>query len=118
MSFVGPPSSPFPPSTNIICDYDILTRGPSTNQTAKSKKQRRLALKRQRQQEERILASGNLEALAPKIPLHKQSVNLTAAEAGDVQQAMAAVDERETLRKAMRKDRKANIKESNYLKSM
>ncbi|KXX80104.1 hypothetical protein MMYC01_202860 [Madurella mycetomatis] len=85
---------------------------------SKSKKQRRLALKRQRQQEERILASGNLEALAPKIPLHKQSVNLTAAEAGDVQQAIAAVDERETLRKAMRKDRKANIKESNYLKGM
>lgn len=86
--------------------------------TAKSKKQRRLALKKQRQQEAKLLASGDLEALAPKIPLQKQTVNLPAAEPGNVAQAIEAVDKREELRKAMRKERRAKIRESNYLKAM
>ncbi|EAQ92602.1 hypothetical protein CHGG_00837 [Chaetomium globosum CBS 148.51] len=85
---------------------------------SKSKKQRRLALKRKRVQEARLLASGDLEALVPKIPLQKQTINLPGAEPGNVGQAVAAVDKREELRRAMRKERRAGIKESNYLKAM
>ncbi|ROW11460.1 hypothetical protein VMCG_00945 [Cytospora schulzeri] len=85
---------------------------------SKSKKQRRLAAKRQRDIEAKILATGNLEALAPKIPLQQQSINLPGAEDGSVEDALMAADKREELRKAMRKERKAKIKEANYLKSM
>lgn len=85
---------------------------------SKSKKQRRLAAKRQRTMEARLLAEGNLEALAPKIPLQHQSINLPANEEGTTVGAVAAQQAREDLRKAMRKERRAKIKESNYLKSM
>ena len=88
------------------------------NRAAKSKKQRRLALKRQRLQEAKLLESGDLAALVPKIPLQKQTVNLPAAETGNVGQAIEAVGKREELRRAMRKERRAGIKESNYLKGM
>lgn len=96
---------------------------PAANQSvcvppAKSKKQRRLALKRQRQQEERLLASGDLSALAPKVPLQKQTINLPGAEPGNLAQAVEAADARDELRRAMRKERRAGIRESNYLKSM
>ncbi|AEO54108.1 hypothetical protein MYCTH_2296263 [Thermothelomyces thermophilus ATCC 42464] len=97
---------------------DATDTADAGDEFSKSKKQRRLALKRQRQQEARILASGDLEALVPKIPLQKQTVNLPAAEPGNVAQAIEAVDKREELRKAMRKERRAKIKESNYLKAM
>lgn len=90
----------------------------STPPTAKSKKQRRLAMKRARAQEAKLLASGDLEALAPKIPLQKQSLNLPGSVNGGVQDAVLADDKREELRKAMRKERKAKIKEANYLKAM
>ncbi|XXG94007.1 hypothetical protein Hte_000258 [Hypoxylon texense] len=83
-----------------------------------SKKQRRLAAKRQRALEARLLAEGNIEALAPKIPLQQQSINLPANEEGTIEGALAAQKAREDLRSAMRKERKAKIKESNYLKSM
>ncbi|KKY29602.1 putative mitochondrial ribosomal protein subunit l37 [Diaporthe ampelina] len=85
---------------------------------SKSKKQRRIAAKRQRELEAKMLATGNLEALAPKIPLQKQSINLPGKSDGDVKDAILAVEKREELRKAMRKERKAKIKEDNYLKSM
>ncbi|KAI1356701.1 mitochondrial ribosomal protein L37-domain-containing protein [Xylaria sp. FL0043] len=85
---------------------------------SKSKKQRRLAAKRQRALEARLLAEGNLEALAPKIPLQHQTINLPANESGTIEGAIAAADAREELRRAMRRERKAKIKESNYLKSM
>ncbi|KAK3945351.1 mitochondrial ribosomal protein L37-domain-containing protein [Diplogelasinospora grovesii] len=85
---------------------------------SKSKKLRRLAAKRQRTLEAKILASGDLEALAPKIPLQKQSINLPGSEDGDVKDAIQAADKREELRRAMRKERKAKIKETNYLKTM
>ncbi|KAI5861871.1 putative NADH-ubiquinone oxidoreductase 12 kDa subunit, mitochondrial [Durotheca rogersii] len=85
---------------------------------SKSKKQRRLAAKKQRIEEARLMASGNLDALAPKIPLHHQSINLPANEEGTVEGAISAAAAREDLRRAMRKDRRAKIKESNYLKSM
>ncbi|KAJ6445905.1 plasmid p 4b orf-3 family protein [Purpureocillium lavendulum] len=85
---------------------------------SKSKKQRRLAAKRQKTLEAKLLAEGNLEALAPKVPLQHQSVNLPGEVGGSVQQNIEAADKREELRKAMRKERKAKIKEANYLKSM
>ncbi|KAI3320023.1 mitochondrial ribosomal protein L37-domain-containing protein [Xylariaceae sp. AK1471] len=85
---------------------------------SKSKKQRRLAAKRQRALEARLLAEGNIEALAPKIPLQQQTINMPSNEAGTTEGALAAQDAREELRRAMRRERKAKIKESNYLKSM
>ncbi len=70
------------------------------------------------QQEAKLLASGNLEALAPKVPLSQQSINLPDGGAGTVEDAIHAAGKREELRRAMRIERKAAIKESNYLKSM
>ncbi|KAI2470049.1 mitochondrial ribosomal protein L37-domain-containing protein [Annulohypoxylon bovei var. microspora] len=85
---------------------------------SKSRKQRRLAAKRQRALEAQILAEGNIEALAPKIPLQHQSINLPSNEDGTTEGSLAAKDAREELTKAMRKERKASIKEANYLKGM
>ncbi|KAL6800245.1 mitochondrial ribosomal protein L37 domain-containing protein [Trichoderma sp. SZMC 28012] len=85
---------------------------------SKSKKQRKLAAKRQKALEAKLLAEGNLEALAPKVPLQQQSINLPGDKNGSVLDNIAAADKREELRKAMRKERRATIKESNYLKSM
>ncbi|EJP70599.1 hypothetical protein MY4038_000720 [Beauveria bassiana] len=85
---------------------------------SKSKKQRRLAAKRQKATEAELLASGNLEALQPKIPIQQQSINLPGEENGSVADNIAAAEKRQELKLAMRKERKAKIKESNYLKSM
>ncbi|KAI1176894.1 putative NADH-ubiquinone oxidoreductase 12 kDa subunit, mitochondrial [Nemania sp. FL0916] len=85
---------------------------------SKSKRQRQLAAKRQRAMEARMLAAGNLEALAPKIPLQQQTINMPRNEDGTPEGSIAAQAAREELRKAMRRERKAKIKESNYLKSM
>jgi large subunit ribosomal protein L54 len=75
-------------------------------------------MKKQREREAKLLAEGGVEALAPKIPIQHQSVNLPGSPDGDIQGALLAAEKREELRKAMRKERKAKIKESNYLKSM
>ncbi|TLS28825.1 hypothetical protein PpBr36_00774 [Pyricularia pennisetigena] len=85
---------------------------------SKSKKQRRLAAKKQRALEAQLLASGDLSALAPKIPVQQQSINLPGAEDGSVESAVEAAQTREALRSAMRKERKAKIRENNYLRSM
>ncbi|KAI0842984.1 mitochondrial ribosomal protein L37-domain-containing protein [Hypoxylon sp. FL0890] len=85
---------------------------------SKSKKQRRLAAKRHRDTEARLLAEGNVEALLPKIPVQYQTINLPSNEDGKTEGAIAAQQAREDLRKAMRKERRAKIKEHNYLKSM
>ncbi|KAH6608676.1 hypothetical protein Trco_002022 [Trichoderma cornu-damae] len=85
---------------------------------SKSKKQRKLAAKRQKALEAKLRAEGNLEALAPKVPLQQQSINLPGEQGGSALDNIAAADKREELRKAMRKERRAKIKESNYLKSM
>ncbi|KAI5466365.1 mitochondrial ribosomal protein L37-domain-containing protein [Mariannaea sp. PMI_226] len=85
---------------------------------SKSKKQRKLAAKRQKTLEARALAEGDLEALAPKIPIQQQSINLPGEENGNVLHNIEAAEARGELKKAMRKERKAKIKESNYLKSM
>lgn len=66
-----------------------------------------------------MLATGNLEALVPKIPLGKQSVNLPGGGEGEgLAGAVRAAEKREELRRALRKERKMGIKESNYLKTM
>ncbi|KAK0753930.1 mitochondrial ribosomal protein L37-domain-containing protein [Schizothecium vesticola] len=86
---------------------------------SKSKKTRRLATKRRLATEAKMLATGNLEALVPKIPLGKQSVNLPGGGEGEgVEEAVWAAEMREELRRALRKERKRGIKESNYLKTM
>jgi large subunit ribosomal protein L54 len=77
-----------------------------------------LAAKRQKTLEAKLLAEGNLAALAPKVPIQHQSTNLPGEEGGSVGDNIAAAQKREELRKAMRKERKAKIKEANYLKSM
>jgi large subunit ribosomal protein L54 len=99
-------------------DCTILMLTYTSFAKAKSKKQRKLALKRQRQLEAKILASGDLSALAPKIPLQRQSINLPGKEDGDVEENLVALEKREGLRKATRKERKAKIKEANFLQSM
>lgn len=88
-----------------------------TRAIAKSKKQRKLAAKRAKEREARLLAEGNLEALAPKIPLQHQSINLPGQEGGSLEHNLESAAARDELKKAMRKERRAKIKESNYLKS-
>ncbi|KAG8358931.1 hypothetical protein FVEN_g3250 [Fusarium venenatum] len=85
---------------------------------SKSKKQRKLAAKRQKAHEAKLLAEGNLEALAPKIPIQQQSINILGEENKGVEHNVEAAQKREELKRAMRKERKAKIKETNYLKSM
>lgn len=65
-----------------------------------------------------MLAEGNLEALAPKVPLQHQSINLPGEDNNSVEHNIEAAVKREELKRAMRKERKAKIKEANYLKSM
>ncbi|TVY54876.1 54S ribosomal protein L37, mitochondrial [Lachnellula cervina] len=77
---------------------------------SKSKKLRRKAAKRQRKLEAKLLASGDVSALTPKVPITKQSVDLPSGEKG--------MGERSELKKAMRQERRAKIKENNYLKGM
>ncbi|RDW60283.1 hypothetical protein BP5796_11889 [Coleophoma crateriformis] len=85
---------------------------------SKSKKQRRMAAKRKAKLEARLLASGDIDSLTPKVPLQKQSIDLASNEDGSVEGGLEAVAEREALRKAMRAERRAGIKEKNYLKSV
>lgn len=87
-------------------------------QTAKSKKERRAAAKKQRILEAKLLESGDMEALAPKVPLQHQSINLPDGGSGSLGDVLEATAKRDELKKAMRRERKAQIKESNYLKSM
>jgi large subunit ribosomal protein L54 len=68
--------------------------------------------------EAKLLAEGNLEALQPKIPVQQQSINLPGEENGTLEQNMEAAQARDDLKRAMRIERKAKIKERNYLQSM
>lgn len=77
-----------------------------------------MAAKRQRKLEARLLASGNTEALAPKVPLQQQTIDLPGNEEGGVRGALEAAEKREELTKAMRVERRAKIKERNFLKGM
>jgi large subunit ribosomal protein L54 len=62
--------------------------------------------------------SGDQEALAPKIPITKQSIDLPANEEGTTEGAFQAEEKRRELRRAMRVERRASIKERNFLGSM
>ncbi len=86
--------------------------------TAKSKKERRRAAKQQRKLEAKLLASGDLSALQPKIPLTQQSIDLPGNEEGTIEGALEADSKRGELRAALREERRKAIKTANYLKSM
>lgn len=52
------------------------------------------------------------------MPLQQQSVNLPGEENASVADNINAAQARQELKRAMRIERKAKIKEANYLKSM
>lgn len=52
------------------------------------------------------------------MPLQKQSIDLPSNEENTVKGALEAAGGREELRKAMRTERRAKIKEANFLKGM
>jgi large subunit ribosomal protein L54 len=82
------------------------------HETAKSKKQRRIAAKALRKQQ--LLNPGLLE---PKIPLYEQTIDLPAGD-GSLQGSKDALAARAELTKAMRDKRRSKIKEDNFLKEM
>lgn len=81
---------------------------------SKSKKQRRAAARALRKQQ--LL---NPESLAPKVPLHEQTIDLpsgdkTSSFSGNLDASSA----RSQLTKSMRTQRRAKIKEANFLTSV
>ncbi|KAJ8061964.1 hypothetical protein OCU04_009747 [Sclerotinia nivalis] len=78
---------------------------------SKSKKLRRAAAKARRKAEERALLSGDTSLLEVKIPFQQQSIDLAIS-------GEEAIEQRAELVRAMRKERRAKIKEGNYLKGM
>jgi hypothetical protein len=102
-SFLPSPLSLSSPTTSLLTSPPL---------TAKSKKQRRVAAKALRKQQ-----LSNPEALAPKIPLHEQTIDLPAGD-GSLEGAIEAMEARDALIKSMRKNRRAKIKEANFLKAM
>ncbi|KAH6637885.1 mitochondrial ribosomal protein L37-domain-containing protein [Boeremia exigua] len=79
---------------------------------SKSKKQRRLAAKRLRKEQ-----AMNPELLTPKIPLYEQTIDLPTGD-GSLEGAVQAAGARGELTKSMRNKRRADIKETNFLKTM
>ena len=77
-----------------------------------------MVAKRQRKLEAKMIASGNTEALEPKIPIQQQTIDLPSNEDGSVEGALEAAKTRDELRQAMRQERRAAIKEANFLKGM
>ena len=59
----------------------------------------------------------NPDAMAPKVPLHEQTVDLPAGD-GTVEGAIDAAGARESLTKSLRRNRRSGIKEANFLKAM
>ena len=81
---------------------------------SKSKKERRAAAKALRKQQ--LL---NPESLAPKVPVYEQSVDLPGGdERGSVRGNVKADQARGELTSAMRNQRRARIKEDNFLRAM
>ena len=78
---------------------------------AKSKKQRRAAAKRQRKEEESRMYEEK------KVPLYEQTVDLPTSD-GTLEGAANAEAAQKELQRAMRKKRKADIKEANFLRTM
>ncbi|KAF2210831.1 hypothetical protein CERZMDRAFT_44371 [Cercospora zeae-maydis SCOH1-5] len=79
---------------------------------SKSKKQRRIAAKALRKQQ--LL---DPEALAPKVPLYEQSIDLPGGD-GTLEGNKQAYRAQEELTKAMRDKRRSKIKEDNFLREM
>ena len=63
------------------------------------------------------IARMNPESLKPKVPLEQQTVDLPAGD-GTVEGSIQAGESRQELTSAMRKARRKDIKESNFLKGM
>ena len=80
--------------------------------TAKSKKQRRLAAKVERT---RFSESNNATQVA-QVPLEEQSIDLPAGM--DIEQGSVAFEARQELNAAMRRARRKKMKETNFLKGM
>lgn len=59
----------------------------------------------------------NPELLTPKIPLYEQTIDLPTGD-GSLEGAFEAAGARGELTKSMRNKRRANIKETNFLKTM
>ena len=57
------------------------------------------------------------EALAPKVPLYEQSIDLPGAD-GTLEGNKEAYRAQEELTKAMREKRRSKIKEDNFLREM
>ncbi|KAI6801778.1 hypothetical protein KC332_g12205 [Hortaea werneckii] len=79
---------------------------------AKSKRVRQRAAKALRRQQ-----ALNPEALAPKIPMYEQSIDLPGGD-GTLQGALEAGEARGELTSSMRDMRRKKIKEQNFLKAM
>jgi large subunit ribosomal protein L54 len=77
-----------------------------------------MAAKQKRKREARLLAAGDTEALAPKVPLQQQTIDLPYNKEGNIGGAFEAIGKREEVRKAMRTERRSKIKETNFLKGM
>ena len=89
-----------------------------------TKKQRKLAEQRaqrlQRRQEQRQLERGaGADVPAPEsaVPLHQQTLDLPVGD-GTLRGSVEALRAREQLTRSMRKERRAKIKEANFLKNM
>jgi len=81
---------------------------------SKSKKQRRVAAKALRKQQ--LL---NPEALGPKIPLHEQTIDLPSGDRNNsLGSNLDASSARNQLTKSLRTQRRAKIKEANFLTSV
>ena len=65
----------------------------------------------------RKAAALNPSTLAPKIPLEHQSIDLPAGD-GTALGSLGALKAREELRGAMRRGRRKDIKDANFLKGM
>lgn len=96
--------------TNTVC--------PPPPNTAKSQKVRQAASKARRKKLAALVATGDLSALEPQIPLQRQTVNLPGAGDGSVADAARADASRTELRNAMRAERRAAINERNYLSTL
>ncbi|PVI08198.1 hypothetical protein DM02DRAFT_501851, partial [Periconia macrospinosa] len=96
----------------ILDKKDTKDNADSGDLFSKSKKQRRIAAKRLRKEQ-----LANPELLTPKIPLYEQTVDLPSGD-GTPEGAIQAISARDALTKSMRKKRRADIKEKNFLKAM
>lgn len=79
----------------------------------KSKKQRREAAKKARKD-----ALLHPESLMPQLPIHHQSIDLPSNQEKTVEGARLAMETRDSITKELRKQRRKDIKEDNYLRTM